>query len=140
MDYAAEIEAQQKAVQRARARLHKAETAVCAAEDSLERARTRLDELRILTEGKSPYLVGVPYEDIHHGDAYRTTVVSGINDEIRWWTADEAAAKKARPPYCAYIIALEQDCKTRKGLLYLDRDAKMTAGKLRELIKLPEID
>lgn len=108
------------------------------AEKALDKARQRRADLDKLAAGKRPYLCGTPYENVHHGDAYKQTVVTGIEDEIKWWDSAEVAAKRERPYPFAYIIALADDTETHTALVFLSERATIKAGKLRKLMKLPD--
>jgi hypothetical protein len=108
------------------------------AEKALEAARERRRHLDKLAEGLKPYLCGKPYNRTHHGDAYQTTTISGIDDELYWWTPDKAAAMRERPWPFAYIIALGDDAETHTALVYLNESANIKARLLRKLVKLPE--
>ncbi|MDB4278646.1 hypothetical protein N9917_03510 [Deltaproteobacteria bacterium] len=144
-DYTEQIKAQDQEVESREAKYtaaysaeDRAINARMKAEKALDKARQRRKDLDKLASGKRPYLCGKPYENVHHGDAYKTTVVTGIEDEIQWWDTTEVAAKRESPYPFVYIVALADDCKTYTALVFLSERAKVKAGKLRKLVKLPE--
>ena len=129
----------EKAHRKAMDKRDKAERTERQAEEALRRARNRRHQLKELAAGKKPYLCGRPYTETFHGDQYKTTTVTGIHDEEHWWDDDYLTEKLKSPYPYAYIVALDDDGKTWKALVYLKEDAEIKAATLRKLLKLPEV-
>jgi len=141
MPYTKEIADQDKVIADCKAaqkkawdRKMKATDAFSKAENALADANKRRFQLGKLQAG------GKPYDYVHHGDAYRTTAVTGIEDEVQFWSDDMAKEKVAKRSHSyAYIVLLEADAKTYKALVYLNEHADIKAAKLRKLLKLPAL-
>lgn len=133
-----EIERRVVAYHKALARAYKAQEAVERAQEALEVARQRRENLVKLIDGRKPYRCGKPYTDTFHGDQYRETTVSGVEDEVHWWSDGELAMKLRFPHPLVYIVSLKNNAKTPRALVYLDENASLKAATLRELMKLPK--
>ena len=144
MSFEQDIQDQEAEIVRCEASLRQAKTALSEAKATaaeaaqvLLSAQARHEDLKRLSTGKSPYLCGTPYATTFQGDAYQTTTISGIKKEVHWWVSEEAQKNQASPYPHAYIVALENDAKTWKALLYLRESANIEVATLRKLLKLP---
>jgi|APSaa5957512622_1039677.scaffolds.fasta_scaffold27300_2 hypothetical protein len=145
MPYTKEIEAEARleelcsiALQEAWVARDEAERTHRKAEHALADVQASLLRLRRLASGLKPYLCGKPYSYVHHGDAYRETAVSGIEETVVYWTAKELAEKKANRQVTNfdYVVLLADDAKTYKALIHLNENANIKAGQLRKLLRL----